>query len=81
MLVSISSHTYLTSQVSSKVALSPSHTYFDILGYVIMLISLSSHTYLKHIGPNQDSCPTCIGCNEMETYGNVERQKTYPYLH
>ena len=40
-----------------------------------MLISLSSHTYVKHIGPNQDSCPTCIGRNEIETYGNVERER------
>ena len=32
-------------------------------------------TYLKHIGPNQASCPTCIGRKEMETYGNVERER------
>ena len=40
-----------------------------------MLVSVSSHTYLKHIGPNQESCPTCIGRKEMETYGNVERER------
>ena len=54
MLVSISSHIYLTSQVSSQVALSCWSVYLVTLsdtsgiipGHVVMLVSIPSHIYL-----------------------------------
>ena len=67
MLVSVPSHIYLTSQVSSKVALSCWSVYLviylsDISGFiqgrVIMLVSVPSHIYLT----SQVSSEVMLSC-------------------